>query len=102
MRDEMNHNALAITGTPTLVSGGLTVDTDQALQFNGTTNSGSVTDSTSLSITGNLSIEFFLRFPSAPGSTQGSDREGLELRRAAEHLPQAPVPVSTTAARTSR
>lgn len=66
----MNHNALAVTGTPTLTTGALTVDTDQALAFNGTTNSASATDSTSLSITGSMSIELFVYLSSLPGSTK--------------------------------
>lgn len=69
MQDQLNRNPLAVTGTPSLVTGALTVDTDQALAFNGTTNSASAADSTSLSITGSLSVELFLRLPSLPGST---------------------------------
>lgn len=70
MQDQMNRNPLAITGTPTLVAGALTVDPDQALSFNGTTNSGSATDSASLSITGSLSIECFVYLTAYPGSLQ--------------------------------
>lgn len=66
----MNANALAVTGTPTLVTGALTADTDQALTFNGTTNSASATDSASLSITGSLSLELFVKLSAYPGSTQ--------------------------------
>lgn len=69
MLDQMNHNALAVTGTPSLVTGALTVDPDQGLAFNGTTNSASAADSTSLSITGSLSVELFLRLTALPGST---------------------------------
>src|SRR3990167_4357715 len=70
MIDVMNRNPLTITGTPSLVTGALTVDTDQALQFNGTTNSGSVTDSPSLSITSSMSLECFVKFAALPGSTK--------------------------------
>ena len=67
MRDQLNRNTLAITGTPSLVSGALTVDPDQAASFNGPTSFGSASDSTSLSITGSLSIEFFLYLSALPG-----------------------------------
>jgi hypothetical protein len=70
MRDELNRNPLVVTGTPSLVTGALTVDTDQGLSFNGTTNSASAADSTSLSITGSLSVELFLWLSSLPGSTK--------------------------------
>lgn len=69
MQDLLNHNTLNITGTPTLVAGALTVDPDQALAFSGPTSYASALDSASLSITGSLSIELFLRLPSLPGST---------------------------------
>jgi len=70
MRDEMNRNALTVTGTPVLTTGALTADTDQALTFNGTTNSASAADSTSLSMTGSVSVELFLYLASIPGSTK--------------------------------
>ncbi len=70
MRDEMNTNTLTVTGTPTLVDGALTVDADQALEFSGPTSYASALDSTSLSITGSLSIELFLNLASLPGSTK--------------------------------
>ncbi len=70
MRDEMNHNALTATGTGTLVTGALTVDTDQAISLNGPTSFFSATDSTSLSITGSLSIELFVKLSSLPGATR--------------------------------
>lgn len=66
----MNANALAVTGTPTLATGALTADTDQALTFNGTTNSAAATDSASLSIANSLSIELFAKLAAYPGSTQ--------------------------------
>jgi concanavalin A-like lectin/glucanase superfamily protein len=67
--DVMNHNTLSVTGTPTLVTGALTEDPDQALTFTGPTSFASAGDSTSLSITGSLSIELFLNLGSLPGST---------------------------------
>lgn len=70
MIDQRNQNPLTVTGTPTLVTGGLTVDTNQALQFNGTTNSAAVTDSASLSITNSLSVELFVRVTALPGTTK--------------------------------
>jgi Concanavalin A-like lectin/glucanases superfamily len=70
MQDQLNRNPLSVTGTPALVTGALTVDPDQALQFNGTTNSASALDSTSLSVTGSLSLEMFLRLAALPGSTK--------------------------------
>ncbi len=70
MRDQMNHNVLAVTGTPTLQTGALTVDPNQALAFNGPTSSASAADSASLSMTGSMSIEFFLRLTAYPGTNQ--------------------------------
>lgn len=70
MRDELNTNPMTMTGTPTLVSGALTVDTNSALSFNGPTSFASAADSTSLSITGSLSIELFLWLDSLPGATR--------------------------------
>ena len=70
MRDEMNRNTLSVTGTPSLITGALTVDTNQALSFNGPTSFASATDSTSLSITGSMSIELFLWLDSLPGVTR--------------------------------
>ncbi len=68
MQDQQNRNPLVVTGTPSLVTGALTVDTNQALQFNGTTNSAAAVDSTSLSITGSMSIELFVRLAAYPGA----------------------------------
>jgi hypothetical protein len=70
MRDVMNRNPMTVTGTPTLVAGPLTVDPSQGLQWNGTTNSGSTPDSASLSYTGSMSMELFLKVAAYPGSTQ--------------------------------
>lgn len=70
MRDEMNTNTMTVTGTPSLVTGALTVDPDQALSFSGPTSFASAADSTSLSITGSLSIELFLWLDSLPGATR--------------------------------
>jgi hypothetical protein len=69
VRDQLNRNTLAVTGTPTLVPGALTIDTNEALAFAGPTSFASAADSTSLSITGSMSIEFFLKLASLPGST---------------------------------
>jgi len=69
MQDQLNRNPLNVTGTPTLVSGALTVDTNQAVSLSGPTHFFQATDSTSLSITGSMSIEFFLKLASLPGST---------------------------------
>ena len=70
MRDEFNRNPMTMTGTPTLVAGALTVDTNSALSFNGPTSFSSAADSTSLSITGSLSIELFLWLDALPGATR--------------------------------
>jgi hypothetical protein len=70
VQDQLNRNPLVVTGTPSLVTGALTVDTNQALQFNGTTNSAAAADSASLSITGSMSIELFLRLTAYPGAPQ--------------------------------
>lgn len=70
MQDQLNRNPLSITGTPTLVTGALTVDSDQGASFNGPTSFGSAADSASLSITGSLSIELFLRLTAYPGTAQ--------------------------------
>lgn len=70
MRDELNRNPMVMTGTPTLIAGALTVDTNSALSFNGPTTFASATDSTSLSITGSLSIELFLWLDALPGATR--------------------------------
>lgn len=66
----MNSNSLTVTGSPTLVAGALTLDTDQALSFSGPTSYAQAVDSTSLSITNSLSLEFFVKLTSYPGSTQ--------------------------------
>lgn len=68
MRDEVGPNPLTAFGTASLVTGALTYDTDQALSFPGTSAYYSAADSVSLSDTGSLSIEAFVRIPSAPGS----------------------------------
>lgn len=70
MRDEFNRNVLTATGTGSLVTGALTVDTDQALSLNGPTSFFSATDSTSLSITGSLSVELFVKLAALPGATR--------------------------------
>jgi hypothetical protein len=69
MQDQLNRNPMTATGTPTLIAGALTVDTNQALSFNGPTHFTSASDSTSLSITGSLSIELFLKLPALPPGT---------------------------------
>lgn len=66
----MNRNPMTVTGTPTLVAGGLTIDTDQGLQWNGTNNSASAADSVSLSVTGSMSLEMLVKFAAFPGSTK--------------------------------
>jgi len=70
MIDQRNTNPMTVTGTPTLVAGALSLDTNQGLLFNGPTSFYQATDSTSLSITGSLSLEFFVKFASLPGSTK--------------------------------
>jgi hypothetical protein len=69
MRDEFNRNTLTVIGSPTVVPSALTVDTNTALSFNGPTHYASAADSTSLSITGSLSIELFLKLPALPPGT---------------------------------
>lgn len=70
MEDVMRNNPMTVTSTPTLVAGGLTIDGNQGLIFDGSTDSFSVADSTSMSITGNLTISLFLKLTSTPGSTK--------------------------------
>lgn len=71
MQDVMRRNPLVITGTPTLLTpGALSIDTNPALRFNGSTNSGAAADSTSLSFTGSCTFEFLLRVSSLPGTTK--------------------------------
>lgn len=76
MIDQTHQNPGAMTGTPALVAGALREDTNQALQFNGTTNSMSVPDSASASLAvadgapGGLALQCWLKFASFPGSTQ--------------------------------
>jgi hypothetical protein len=76
MRDEMHQNYGTMVGTPTLVTGALVGDTNQALQFDGSTNSMSVPDSVSDSLAiasggaGGMALELFGKFPSIPGSTK--------------------------------
>lgn len=70
MRDEMNHNPMVVVGTPTLVAGALTIDPDQALALSGPTHYVYATDSPSLSVTGSLSVEMFLRLTAYPGTWQ--------------------------------
>lgn len=69
MIDQRNTNPMIATGTPTLVTGALTVDPDLAASLNGPTNYYSAIDSPSLSMTSSLSIELFLKLASLPGAT---------------------------------
>lgn len=66
----MNRNFMTVIGSPSLVTGALTADTNQALSFSGPTSSATADDSASLSITGSLSIELFVKLPAYPGTTQ--------------------------------
>ena len=70
MIDQRNNNPVAVTGTPTLVTGALTMDTNQGLLFNGPTSFAQATDSVSLSMTGSMSLEFFFKFSALPGATR--------------------------------
>jgi hypothetical protein len=71
----MLQNPATVTGTPTLVAGALT-DGNQALQFNGTTQSVTVPDSVSSSltvadgVTGGMAVELWVRFTSYPSINQ--------------------------------
>jgi len=73
--DEMQINYGTLTGSPSLVTGGLTHDTQQALSFVQGTSSGTIPDSPSISLpvgsSGGMGISMMLRTPaSAPGSRQ--------------------------------
>ncbi len=95
MRDQMNRNPMSIVGVPTLVEGALTVDPDEALAFGGGgggtseygdadygddpyggtslpggASYGVCSDSVSLSITGSLSLECFVKLAAYPSTTQ--------------------------------
>jgi len=77
-------NTMTLDATPTLVAGALAGDSDQALLFNGTTQDGTVPDAPSMSPTGVMSLELWLQFSAAPGTTRtvvGKTRSyWLELR----------------------
>lgn len=75
MKDEQHQNYGTMTGTPTLVTGA-TGDADQALSFDGSTNSMSVPDSPSDSLpvtdggAGGMTLACFLKFSAIPASTK--------------------------------
>jgi hypothetical protein len=68
MDDVMRTNPMTVGSTPSLVSGALTFDANQALSFDGSTDSFTVADSTSLSITSSISC--FIKVAALPGSTK--------------------------------
>jgi hypothetical protein len=68
--DVLGVNNGVITNSPTLVSGPLPFDTDQGLSFNGTTQDAYVVDSSSLSQTGSMSLEAWVKVSSYPGATR--------------------------------
>jgi hypothetical protein len=74
LADEIHQNYGSVVGTPTLVTGALTRDTDKAMQFDGSTNSASVPSSTSDSLavgaSGGAAVELFVKFSALPGSTK--------------------------------
>lgn len=63
-------NTMTLANTPTLVTGALSADPDQALSFNGTDEDGSAADSVSLSPTGVMSELFYVNRATAPASTE--------------------------------
>lgn len=69
MIDEMRRNPVTVSGSPTTTPGALTIDQDLALTFPNAA-SASAADSASLSITGSLSIELFLKLSAIPGATK--------------------------------
>lgn len=75
MNDEKHQNYGTMTGTPTLVAGA-TSDGDQALSFDGSTNSMSVADSASDSLAvadggaGGMALVCFVKFSAIPGVTK--------------------------------
>ena len=71
MQDQLNRNPLNVTGTPTLVSGALTVDTNQAVSLSGPTHFFQATDSPSLSPTSSMSVECFVKVAAYPGGSGG-------------------------------
>ena len=61
---------MTVTGTPPLQASLLSIDPNQSLQFDGSTDSWTVADSTSLSITGSISVSMLLKLTSTPASTK--------------------------------
>jgi hypothetical protein len=76
VKDELQQNYGTMVGTPALVAGALREDANQALQFNGSTNSMSVPDTASSSLAiadgapGGMALECFVKFASFPGTTK--------------------------------
>ncbi len=103
----MNRNPVTVNGTPSLATGLLTVDQDQALTFNGTTNSATAPDSASLSQTGSMSLEALIKLPSIPGTTKDlvakSNSYALQVSSAGKllwHLDSGGGTVTVTSATT--
>jgi hypothetical protein len=86
MRDLLHQNYGAMTGTPALVTGPLSTLNDQALSFNGTTNSMTVPDSPSDSLAvadggaGGMALSIWVKFVSLPGSQKSIfDKSGIQF-----------------------
>lgn len=67
--DEKNVNDGVVTNAPTLVTGALSYDSDQALSFNGTNEEAYALSSSSLS-PASVSLEAWVKVASYPGSTK--------------------------------
>lgn len=66
--DVFGANNGTMQGTPTLVSGAMQFDSDQALSFNGSSNNTYVPSSSTLSASGSFTFSGWVRFSSLPGS----------------------------------
>jgi hypothetical protein len=69
LTDEMAANTGTVIATPSLVSGALPFDTNQALSFNGSTQRAYVPSSSSLTPT-DMTVQGWVKVPSLPGGTR--------------------------------
>jgi hypothetical protein len=70
LTDALGANSGTLPVAPSLVSGALPYDADQALSFNGSTTYATVPSSSTLLQSGSYTVEGWLRFPSLPGATR--------------------------------
>src|SRR3954447_656449 len=70
LTDAKGLNNGTLEGSPSLVTGALPHDTNQALSFNGTSQDAYVPTSGSLETTGDFTLQGWVRFASLPGAVK--------------------------------